>query len=79
MPPEVFKHLRRVRVRGETLRARLWDEDGNKPRGFGEQADDRDGHRPPLFGNHDAGSSKPKKTKGKGGKKKKAGRKFDRS
>ena len=78
MPPEVFKHLRKVRVRGETLRARLWDEDGNKPRGFGDQASDRDGHRPPHFGNRDTGFRKPKKTKGKGGKKKKAGRKLDR-
>jgi len=75
----VFKHLRRVRVRGETLRARLWDEDGNKPRAFGEQGDDRDGHQPPRFGGPGEGAGKPKKNKGKGGKKKKAGRKFDRS
>jgi len=71
MPAELFKQLRRVHVRGQTLRARLWDEHTGAPAGFPGADDDRSGnHRPaPRLD----GSERPKRKlkKSKAGKKKK--------
>jgi len=66
MPAEVFKQLRRIHVRGQALRARLWDEHTGAPAGFGGSK-----------GDADDGTERPKRKlkKSKAGKKKKAARK----
>ena len=62
MPPEMFKHLRRVHVRGQALRARLWDEATGAPAGFGGTAASGADAR----GNADSeGHERPKRKKSK--------------
>lgn len=61
MPPDLFKQLRRIRVRGEALRARLWDEDNNRPRSLEPVAHLGDGRRPPRFADRPADRGGPPK------------------
>ena len=75
MPPEMFKHLRRVNVRGQALRARLWDEGTGAPAGFGGVSGSGAGDARRGVGTD--GSERPKRKKLKktmAAKKKKAAR-----